>query len=270
MARKTIRARITALWGSTRTLFQLGFLLFLRDYRARFRQTFFGSLWAVGQVLLSYVPLVMVGSHFGLGGGQKLYALHSMLGLLMWQMFWDGLYLPQWIGRRLRGVLGEISFPLEAVLIAGGCYAAFNATFYLLIILAGYFVVGVMPPASFVLGILAMPLVIAAGLSIGVYFVPLTFIYLDFRYALPLMQPALMWTAPILYETPASGALHWMNRLNPLTYLIAVPRDWFAEGWRLEEAAFPITIGISLVLLAAGLRFYHYSMPRALECLPRR
>ena len=191
-----------------------------------------------------------------------------MLGLLMWQMFWDGLFSPQWIGRRLRGVLGEIAFPLEAVLIAGGCYAAFNATFYLLIILAGYFVVGVMPPASFVLGILAMPLVIAAGLSIGVYFVPLTFIYLDFRYALPLMQPALMWTAPILYETPASGALHWMNRLNPLTYLIAVPRDWFAEGWRLEEAAFPITIGISLVLLAVGLRFYHYSMPRALECLP--
>ena len=50
----------------------VGFPVVPRDYRARFRQTFFGSLWAVGQVLLSYVPLVMVGSHFGLGGGQKM------------------------------------------------------------------------------------------------------------------------------------------------------------------------------------------------------
>ena len=270
MAAKPFRARVAAAWASLRTLLQLGFLLFLRDYRARFRQTLLGSVWAVGGVLLSYVPLVLVGSHFGLGGGQKLYALHSMFGLLLWQMFWDGLYLPQWIGRRLRGVLGEVHFPPEAVLVAGCCYAAFNATFYLLIMLTGYFVVGAWPPASFVLGILAMPLVIVAGLSVGVYLVPVTFIYLDFRYALPLLQPALMWTAPILYETPASGPLYWMNRLNPLTYFIEAPREWLGQGWRLEEAAFPIAVAISLAVLAAGLRFYHYSMPRALECLPRR
>jgi homopolymeric O-antigen transport system permease protein len=268
----TVRARIGSAWGRTRTLFVLGFSLFLRDYRARFRQTFFGSFWAVGQVLLGYLPLVLVGSQIGLGAGAtpRLYALHSMLGLLIWQMFWDGLYLPQWVGRRMRGVLAEVPFPVEAVLVAGCCYAAFNATFYLLIILAGYVVVGALPPASFVLGLLAAPLVIMAGLSVGIFFVPLTFIYLDFRYGLPLLQPAIMWTAPILYEMPASGPLHWMNRLNPLTYLVEVPREWLGQGWRLEEAAFPVTIGISFVLLAIGLRFYRYSMPRALECLPRR
>src|SRR4029077_4916278 len=96
-----------------------------------------------------------------------------------------------------------------------------------------------LPPPSFVLGVAALPLVIVAGMSLGVFIVPLTFIYLDFRYALPLAAPALMWTAPILYDSPAAGPLHWVNRINPLTYLIDAPRDWLVSGWRLEEAAFP-------------------------------
>ena len=111
---------------------------------------------------------------------------------------------------------------------------------------------------------------IVAGLSIGIFVVPLTFIYLDFRYALPFLQPVFLWSAPILYDSPDAGALHWVNRVNPLTYLINVPREWLTEGWRLEEIVFPVTVGVSFALLALGLKFYRHAMPRAIECLPRR
>lgn len=266
------RSRLAAAWGRARTLAELGWLLFLRDYRTRFRQTYFGSFWAVGLVLLSYLPLVLVGSQLGLGGGKdpRLYALHSLLGLMVFQMFWDGLFSPQWVSRRLRGVMTEVALPLEAVLVTGACYALFNAVIYLALMLVAFVGFGVWPPTSFLLGVLALPLVIAAGVSVGVFFVPMTFIYLDFRYGLPLLQPALMWTAPILYTSPESGPLHLLNRLNPLSYLLGAPRTWLTIGWTLEEAAFPIAVGASLALLAVGLRFFKYSMPRALECLPRR
>jgi lipopolysaccharide transport system permease protein len=272
VAGRGVRSRVAAAWGRARTLGELGWLLFLRDYRSRFRQTYFGSLWAIGQVVAAYLPLVLVGSQLGLGSGQdpRMYALNSLLGLMLFQMFWDGLYMPQWLGRRLRSVVTEVPLPDEALLVAGACYALFNATIYVLLMFAAYVGFGIMPPASIVLGILSVPLVIGAGVAVGVFFVPMTLIYLDFRYGLPMLQPALMWTAPILYTSPPSGPLHLVNQLNPLTYLLDAPRDWLTSGWALEEAGFPVAILFSLALLTLGLRFYRHSMPRALECLPRK
>lgn len=267
-----LRARVANLWDRARTLAELGWLLFLRDFRIRFRQTFLGSLWAVAQVLMSYLPLVFVGSQLGLAGDRdpRRYALHSLLGLLIWQMFWDGLFSPQWIGRRMRGLLAEAAFPTESILVAGASYAVYNAAIYLVVILAAFPMLRIMPPSSLILGVLAMPLVIMAGVAVGLWVVPFTFVYLDFRYALPMLSPALMWTAPILYDQPASGALHWANRLNPLTYLVDAPRDWFASGWQTEEMAFPIAVLVSIALLITGLRFYRSAMPRVIECVSKR
>jgi lipopolysaccharide transport system permease protein len=263
---------LISIWRRTHTLVKLGWLLFLRDFRTRFRQTYFGPIWAVAQVLLSYLPVVLVGSQLGLAGGKEpvMYALHALFGLIVWQTFWDGLYMPQWVARRLRGIMSEVPFPLDAVLVAACSYALFNTTIYLTLILLAFAVTTSLPPASFVLGVIALPFVIMTGLAVGVFLVPVTFIYLDFRYGLPLLAPALLWTAPILYDTPPAGPVHWLNRVNPLTYLINAPRDWLATGWRLEDAAFLITLAAGLALLAVGLRFYHHAMPRALECLPRR
>ena len=267
-----IRARAANIWDRTRTLGELGWLLFLRDFRIRFRQTFFGSLWAIVQVLLSYLPLVFVGSQIGLAGDRdpRRYALHSLLGLLIWQMFWDGLFSPQWIGRRMRGLLSEAAFPPESILVAGASYAFYNAAIYVVVILLAFPMLRIAPPASLALGILAVPLVILAGVAVGLWVVPLTFVYLDFRYALPMLSPVLMWTAPILYDEPASGALRWANRINPLTYIVDAPRDWFSTGWQPEEVAFPVAMVVSFVLLLLGLRFYRSAMPRVIECLPKR
>jgi homopolymeric O-antigen transport system permease protein len=260
------------IWIRARDIAVLGWLLFMRDYRARSRQTFLGSVWTVGQQLLSYVPMVFVGGQLGwMGNGDSArYALHSVVGLLIWQMFWDGLNSPQWIGRRMRGLLSQTPVPPEAVLAAGCWQAAFNAAIYLAIMLTTWIALWRVPPASIVIGILSLPLVILAGLAVGVFVVPLTFVYLDFRYVLPFLAPALVWSAPVMYDTPASGPLYWMNRLNPLTYLVNAPRDWLTTGWRLQNLVFPIAVVMSMALLAVGLRFYRRAMPRAIECLPRR
>jgi ABC-type polysaccharide/polyol phosphate export permease len=73
-----------------------------------------------------------------------------------------------------------------------------------------------------------------------------------------------------MYDMPASGPLYWMNRLNPLTYIVNTPRDWLTTGWRLQNLAFPVSVVLAMALLAIGLRFYSRAMPRAIECLPRR
>jgi hypothetical protein len=51
---------------------------------------------------------------------------------------------------------------------------------------------------------------------------------------------------------------------------VNAPRDWLTTGWRLENIVFPVTVVMSMALLAIGLRFYRRAMLRAIECLPRR
>ena len=51
-----------------------------------------------------------------------------------------------------------------------------------------------------------------------------------FATGLPLLSPVLLWTAPIIYAAPEEGVLAVVNRWNPLTYLINIPRQWLVLG----------------------------------------
>lgn len=260
------------MFARAHALVRLGWLLFLRDFRLRFRQTYLGSLWAIGRVLFTGAPLILVGSHFGLGGERspQSYAVFALAGLITWQMFWDAVVSPQWVARRMRKMLTEVAFPLEAVLVAGCCYVLFNAALYLVLVAAALAVFQVAPPLTLPLGLLAVPALVFAGVAVGMFFVPLTFVYLDFRYGLPFLSTVLLWTAPIFYVSPERGLLHELNKWNPLTYLIDTPRHWLIAGPSGHEVMFVLCVGGFAVLFAAGLRFYRRAMPLAIERLPQR
>lgn len=256
-----------------RAILRLGWLLFLRDFRLRYRQTYLGSLWAVGRVLFTGVPLILVGSHFGLGGTRSAgeYVVFALVGLIAWQIFWDSVAFPQWVARRMRKMLVEVAFPTEAILIAACGYVLFNAAIYLGLMAVTLAVFRVPPPWTLPLGLLALPGLAAAGLALGVFFVPLTFVYLDFRYGLPFVSTALLWTAPIFYESsPDQRLLYLVNTWNPLTYLIGVPRQWLVSGPTGHDLWFLASLLGFMLVFVAGLRFYRFALPLAVERLPQR
>ena len=256
-----------------RYLVHLGWLLFLRDYHLRYRQTYLGSLWAVSKVVLTGLPLVLVGGHFGMGGDRSpmAYAAFALVGLIIWQIFWDAVISPQWIARRMRKLCTEIAFPRAAIVIAGCGYVLFNATIYLVLIGVAMLVFQVAPPATLALGLIALPGLIVAGLAVGMFFVPLTYVYLDFRYGLPFLSQFLLWTAPIFYVSqPDQKLLYTINRLNPLTYLIDIPRQWVVAGPTADDWLFAPCILAFAGVFVLGARFYRRAMPLAIERLPQR
>jgi lipopolysaccharide transport system permease protein len=113
-------------------LVRLGRLLFLRDFRYRYRQAFLKYAWAVARPLMGVLPLILVGNAFGLGGDMSAseYALFALSGFLMWQMFWDAVISPQWIARRLRRTFVDGPLRPEAVVAAGAGLVIFNSMFY--------------------------------------------------------------------------------------------------------------------------------------------
>lgn len=258
-----------AIARDTRALMYLGWLIFLRDFRYRYRQTYLGPLWAVSRLLFAGLPIILVGNQFDLGAGRTpvAYAPYALTGFILWQVFWDGVLMPQWIGRRMRKTMIDTAFRQEALIVAAGWYTAFNISIYLTLLAVVFVIFRVVPPLTLALGLLALPVLMVAGLSIGGALVPLTYVYLDFRYGLPFLSTFLLWTAPIFYVMPDSGILRTINVWNPLTYLIDIPRYWFVGGLFGNDLLFiPYALAFA-ALFMAGLRFYRRSMPLALQCV---
>ena len=255
---------------SLRQLVQLGGLLVLRDFRFRYRQAYLGYLWAVARPLTAVLPLILVGHTFGLGGDLALaeYALFALSGFLLWQVFWDAVISPQWIARRLRRVFKEAPLRPETIVAAGGGLVLFNTFFYVAIFVVASVLARTLPPPTLGLAILAYPVIVAAGLTIGGFFVPLTFVYLDFRFGLPLMSPLLLWTAPIIYAQREAGFLAIVNRWNPLTYLINIPRQWLVRGMVGDDFLFLFWAVAAGALLLASLKFLRRALPVAVQSLP--
>jgi lipopolysaccharide transport system permease protein len=255
--------------SETRRVAKLGRQLFLRDFRLRYRQTYFGYLWAVIKVLAPSVPMILVGSQFGLGGERSAssYALFALVGLVLWQVFWDSVLFPQWVARRMRRMLSEARFPYQAILFAASGYVLFNTGLYLVLIVVAALVLGIAIPATAPLGLISIAGLILSGMAVGMVFVPFTFVYLDFRYALPMASPILLWTAPIFYESPDSGLVHTLNVWNPLTYLIGIPRSWMTEGFTGTDTAFLVTLLVFGLIFIPAYRFFNRAIPIGVERL---
>ncbi len=256
---------------SVRHLVQLGGLLVLRDFRFRYRQAYLGYLWAVARPLFAVLPLILVGNAFGLGGedmGAAEYALFALSGFLLWQVFWDAVISPQWIARRLRRVFKEAPLRPETLVAAGAGLVLFNTVFYSALFVLASLLTRSAPPLSLGLALLAFPVIVGAGLMVGGFFVPLTFVYLDFRFGLPMLSPLLLWTAPIIYAPPEEGVLAVINRWNPLTYLINIPRQWLVGGATGDDFLFLVCAAAVGVLLLASLKFLRQSLPVAVQSLP--
>ena len=248
---------------------RLGALLFLRDFRMRYRQTYLGYLWAAGRVLFAGGPLIIVGAAFDLGGGRTpgSYVVFALTGFILWQVFWDSVVYPQWIARRMRRLIATQRFSYHAVLVAAACYVGFNASLYLLVVVAAFVIFQAPVPLTALLGLLAVPALAFAGMAVGMVFVPLTFVYLDFRYGLPMMSPVLLWTAPIFYESPNSGFLHTLNTWNPISYLIPIPRQWIVDGSGDRDWVFLVSLVAFACCFTLTQRFYRRAIPIGVERL---
>ncbi len=246
----------------------LGWLLFLRDFRYRFRQAYLGYLWAFVRPVLIALPVIIVGSHFELAKNSPLkvhYAVFAFTGIILWQILWDAIIFPQWMMRRTRGILKKIRFQYWSVVVAGCFYVLFNLAIYVMLILTVFVLFDVEVGWSVLAGFVTLGLLIICGLAVGITIAPITLVYLDIRYGLPVISSALLWTVPAIYATPPEGTLSVLNRWNPLTPLIEVPRTLLVSGMSGKEWLFVLSFGMFFLLFLWSLKFYRETMPKVIE-----
>lgn len=206
--------------------------LFKREFLATYKQSFIGVLWAV------IIPLVSIGTFvilnrsgvFNLGTIRTPYPIYAVLGMAFWQIFSTGLVAASQSLVKAGPMIVKINFSKKSLVIAsfGQCIIVFLVQFGMFIILAIFY--KFTPQWTIVLiPLLILPLILFT-LGISFIFSVLNGIMRDIGNIISLSMTFLLFLTPILYPKPALGVLSKITSLNPVYYLVIVPRDIILAG----------------------------------------
>jgi lipopolysaccharide transport system permease protein len=245
----------------------LGRQLFIRDKRAMFRQSFLGILWAFIPPFFTaaaWVFLNMTGAVHISDTGVP-YPVYVFCGTILFQTFLESLNAPAGAVNAGKGMLAKLNFPREALLLNAFYSLLFNLVFKLIalviIALALKFHFG-WSLLLFPLGVLGS---ILLGFSIGVLLIPFQMLYTDFGRMIAISGQVLMYLTPVVYPMPSHGVLYYINKFNPITYIITVPRAWFTGQPAVSLWPFLAVTGVSLIILFLGWVLYRITMPIIIE-----
>lgn len=261
-----MRSWLKSLGNSVAITFEQGWYLFRLDFIQRYRLTFFGYWWSVVRPLAAALPLIFIGHQFEFGSDSSVpYVAYSLTGVTLWNLFWSCVTLPLFYARRFRKVLLEAPVREASILVASGIGAMFNFALTIPVVLFVAHRLGVTLQPHIWLAVPCLPILILAGFSVTLPFVVMAYVYHDVLHGVGFLGQFLMWTVPVIYVMPAQGTLRLINLYNPLTYLLATPRDLILLGHTSEPLAFLAAASGFLVVFAASMLFYRRSVWLALD-----
>lgn len=244
--------------------------LLIRDYRVRFGRTFLGVFWFL-LPLFSLIAIVMVlGKDLGLYSEKSAstYFIQLLSGLMLWQLLADSWMQSLRLARKSNRMLLEVNFDQRIILGAGAMSAlvSFGIKLPALIAVMLWF------DYSMSLAILLIPLgmacLVAVGLAIACFMLPLSLSSLDIRYIVPFIQLAFLVSTPIFYIQPDSGLIYWINIVNPFTYLVIPIRNLVTENF-VELDMLIITSIMSTSVFALGLVYFKSKIGLAIGYIGR-
>lgn len=244
----------------------LGWHIFLRDFRIRYRRAMFGAFWAVAPVAAFAVGISLIGDWAGLAREPSTipYPLLVLTGLILFQIFSEAVSAPIQIVRRCRIFMRTTPFDYEGILVASLIRVAISFVFKFPLLVGACLYYEQFPDWFVFAGIVGLLALALAGMSIGAVLVPYNMMFLDIRYGLPYVQMLIMLASPILYPLPDAGLIREINLANPLTYLVLPTRSWLLGATTDFGTGFVIAV-LSIVALAIfAVLHFRRGIPMAL------
>lgn len=244
--------------------------LFKRDFLAQYKKSFVGYAWAIFTPLIgiaSWVFLQATGV-LAVGNVGVPYPVYVLIGTSMWGLFIGFFQSSSATLRSGEGLLTQVKFPHEALLViqAGQQLANFGIILALnLIVLLAF---GVTPAwQSLFLPLVCLPMFFL-GAALGLIDSLISAVSIDLkRVSLPVLSLALYATPVIYSDEVDSAVLRTIIEWNPLTYLVCSARDIVLTGNLYGAKNYFIVSGISLALFLFSWRLFFVSEDRVIERL---
>ncbi|WP_046246028.1 ABC transporter permease [Hymenobacter terrenus] len=226
----------TSWWGSSLSeLWSYRHLLVglvRRDFLLSYQQTVLGPLWMLFQPLMTLITYVLVfGKVVGISTQDTPPTLFYLAGIVLWNLFNDAFTNTSSTFRDNAHIFSKVYFPRLVMPLAqlSGQLLRFVIQLLLLLAVLCYYVLftpwAVPVTTQLFLVPLAIALVAALSLSLGLIFSVLTGKYRDITYIAGLAIRLLMFLTPVIYPMSyVAEKWRWIVQINPLTPLFELFR----------------------------------------------
>jgi homopolymeric O-antigen transport system permease protein len=248
---------------------ELTWQLFVRNWRARFRQSFLGYAWTLGTTLATVAMFTLLrgASIIRFGETQLPYPLYVLIGFTVWQLFADSLTRATNSIVTTSKLISKINFTRETVVLSAVGEAAFDFSLRFVVVIAAFPLFGLMPSW----GLLAVPLLLVPlvlfSVGLGMILSVANSVLRDFGNALPVLLPFGMFLTPVLYPVPTTWPGTLLVKFNPVASYVMAARDLAVGAGLAHLGGYAAWSVASVVLCLAGWRFFHLAMPRVIERL---
>lgn len=230
-----------------------------RDIKLRYKQTFFGIIWAIMQPFITMVVFsVVFGRLANMPSDNIPYPIFSYAGLLFWNIFSNSLNNASQSLISSSNIIQKVYLP-RIILPVASVVVTLADFFFAFLVFAGILIYYQFVP-NFLGLVLLLPLLfitLTASMGLGLFLSALNVKYRDVRYALPFFIQLLIFITPVIYPISIIAEKYrWILALNPMTGIIETFKSALLGTTPVDWTTLSVSIITSLILLLFGLWYF--------------
>lgn len=232
-------------------------VLALRDIKVRYKQTFFGGLWAVAQPLITMIIFSIFFGQIAKVPSEGIpYPAFSYSGLLIWIFFVNSVNLASSSLLNNVRLITKVYFP-RIIIPLSTTLVSLVDYFVASVILFGIMFFYQIP---FSINLLFIPLIVfitlILAIGMGLFLSAINVKYRDVKYVIPFFLQLLIFLTPVIYPVSIAGKYEWLLYLNPMSGIVEAHRA-------LTLGHQPVNIGllissfvISFIIFIIGITYF--------------
>lgn len=256
---KLIRDTIFGIWNVR----ELTWMLFVRDLKAQYRESYFGYLWLLAPPVMTMLVWVFLNAQRIVRVETEIpYPLFVLIGTTLWSSFAASVLAPLNAFNMGKPVFMKLKVPPEAFILSGFYRSLFDLGIKLLLLIPVFIIFKFTPPVTALLFPLGIIMLLSMAVAIGLVVIPLGALYGDVANAVSTFIGVLMYTAPIVFPVPAGDTLlSKIMKLNPVTPLVSFCREALTDGVITSHFAALGWFGLSLCVIFIAFVIQRVAMP---------
>ena len=246
---------------------ELVWRLFLRNFKAKYRQTVLGFLWALIMPLLAVGTFVFLNRAgvLNIGKVDIPYPAYALLGLTVWHIFAGGLRACSNSIVAGGSMVVKINFPKEALVLSSLGEAIVETLVRLALTAFVFAIYKVVPAWTAILFPLSLIPLLLFTLGLGFMLSLLNAVLRDVANIVSLSTTFLLFITPVLYPEPKAAFFKVFTVFNPLAALVTGPRDLVIKGYLTRPVSYLFYSGLSLIVFTVSWRLFHLAEIRIAE-----
>lgn len=242
--------------------------LFNLSLTNQYKRTFLGSAWIVIGPILS-VTIWLILNYTGIynpGESSVPYTGYLLLSMSIWIFFSNFFKLLATSVTESGSMLMEMPFDMEAKLVEKILITIVNFLIPFLLNIVVLLILGVQFSFSSLLFFPALIPLMLLGIAFGVFISLIEVVFNDVLLVASQGITLLMYFTPVVYTNNVNSPfLQKIISVNPLTYLLGVPRDLLIGEQITQWTEFWISTGITILIFILIIHFFFKSVYKIVE-----